>query len=276
MTTNDQIIKPKTSFMQQDLLNIAVFQLDLRWENPEANRVKIDELLLDISTNTDVVFLPEMFTTGFSMNVSKLAETMDGETVQWMKNRSSEHQLAICGSLIIQENGKFYNRLLFVEPSGEIHFYNKRHLFTMGNEESHFQKGTERLIVPYKGWRICPLICYDLRFPVWSRNRNEYDLLIYSANWPNARNDVWNTLLKARAIENQCYVVGVNRVGIDGSEIDYSGNSQVLNPKGEHLTKSLSDAEEVVFASLSYQEMADFRTKFPVLNDADDYCLIEK
>lgn len=262
--------------MQQDLLNIAVFQLDLVWENPEANRAKIDELLQDINANTDIVFLPEMFTTGFSMNVSKLAETMDGETVQWMKKRSSEHQLAVCGSLIIQENGQFYNRSVFVEPSGEIHFYNKRHLFTMGDEESHFQKGTERLIVPYKGWRICPLICYDLRFPVWSRNRNEYDLLVYSANWPNARNEVWNTLLKARAIENQCYVVGVNRVGSDGSEIDYSGYSQVLNPKGELLAKSLSNAEEVLIASLSFQEMVDFRTKFPVLNDSDDFSLIEK
>jgi len=163
-----------------------------------------------------VVFLPEMFATGFSMNVSELAEPMNGETVNWMKKRCSEHQLALCGSLIIQENGNFYNRMLFVEPSGKTSFYDKRHLFTMGNEESHFQAGTERLIVDYKGWRICPLICYDLRFPVWARNRNEYDLLVYSANWPQARTEVWNTLLKARAIENQCYVVGVNRVGADG------------------------------------------------------------
>jgi len=262
--------------MQQDFLNIAVFQLDLVWENREANRAKIDELFQKTDSKTDIVFLPEMFTTGFSMNVSKLAETMDGETVQWMKNRSFENQLALCGSLIIEENGQFFNRLLFVESSGEIHFYNKRHLFTMGNEESHFQKGTERLIVQYKGWRICPLICYDLRFPVWSRNRNEYDLLVYSANWPDARNEVWNTLLKARAIENQCYVVGVNRVGIDGSEIVYSGDSQVLNPKGGHLEKSLTEAEEVLIASLSFQEMADFRSKFPVLNDADNFNLIEK
>lgn len=262
--------------MTQEILNIAVFQLDLVWENHEANRARIDELLQDINTNTDVVFLPEMFTTGFSMNVSELGETMDGVTVQWMKKRSSEHQLALCGSLIIQENGDFYNRSVFVEPSGEIHFYNKRHLFTMGEEESHFQKGTERLIVPYKGWRICPLICYDLRFPVWSRNRNEYDLLVYSANWPNARNEVWKTLLKARSIENQCFVVGVNRIGKDENGIDYSGDSQVLNPKGEHLAKSISNAEEVLIASLSHQEMVDFRGKFPVLNDADDYNLVEK
>jgi predicted amidohydrolase len=260
--------------MQQNHINIAVFQLDLVWEKPEANRAKIDEWLQKINTNTDIVFLPEMFSTGFSMNVSELGESMEGETVEWMKKRSTDYQFALCGSLIIEENGQFFNRLLFVEPSGEIHFYNKRHLFTMGNEEIHFQKGTERLIVRYKGWRICPLICYDLRFPVWSRNRNEYDLLVYSANWPDARNEVWNTLLKARAIENQCYVVGVNRIGTDENGIEYSGNAQVFNPKGGHLAKSISDAEEVVIASLSLPEMADFRRKFPVMNDADDFNII--
>ncbi len=270
------LLELKTSRMSQKFLNIAILQLDLVWENPSANRAKIDELLQKTDTNTNVVFLPEMFTTGFSMNVSELAETMEGETVQWLKKRSSEHQLALCGSLIIRKNGDFFNRLLFVEPSGEIHFYNKHHLFAMGNEETHFQKGTERLIVQYKGWRICPLICYDLRFPVWSRNRNEYDLLVYSANWPHNRNDVWNTLLKARAIENQCYVVGANRVGTDKNGIEYSGDSQVICPKGKLLAKSLSDQEEMLSASLSFQEMADFRRKFPVLNDADDFNLIEK
>ena len=152
-------------------------------------------------------FLPEMFTTGFSMNVAEIAEPMDGETIKWMKDRCAEHQIAFCGSLIISENDQFFNRLVFVEPSGEIKHYDKRHLFTMGNEESHFHRGTERLIVTYNGWRICPLICYDLRFPVWARNRNEYDVLVYSANWPESRTEVWNTLLKARAIENQAYVV---------------------------------------------------------------------
>lgn len=261
--------------MTQDLLNIAIFQLNMVWENPTANRAKIDELLQKIELNTDVVFLPEMFTTGFSMNVLELAETMDGGTLQWMKVRCIEHQLALCGSLIIRENNQFFNRLVFVEPSGEIHFYNKRHLFTMGNEESHFQKGTERLVFQYKGWRICPLICYDLRFPVWSRNRNDYDLLVYSANWPHNRNDVWNTLLKARAIENQCYVVGVNRVGVDGQGVDYSGDSQVFSPKGTQLAKSLSQ-EEILTVSLSFSEMTEFRRKFSVLNDADEFYLIVK
>lgn len=262
--------------MTQEFLNIAIFQLDLVWENPAANRAKIDEWLRKIELNIDVVFLPEMFTTGFSMNVSELAESMDGETLQWMKYRCSQHQFAICGSLIIQENGKFYNRLVFVEPSGEVRFYNKRHLFTMGNEESHFQKGTERLVVQYKGWRICPLICYDLRFPVWSRNRNDYDLLVYSANWPQNRNDVWNALLKARSIENQCYVVGVNRVGLDGHGIDYTGDSQVFSSKGKELAKSLSENEEILTTSLSFQEMTEFRRRFPVLNDADVFYTGEK
>lgn len=259
--------------MIQETINIKVLQLDLAWENPAANRAKIDQLLQNADEKTDVVFLPEMFSTGFSMNVSELAEMMDGETIQWMKERCHEHQLALCGSLIINDNGQFYNRLLFVEPSGEIQFYNKRHLFTMGNEESHFQKGTERLIVQYKGWRICPLICYDLRFPVWSRNRNEYDLLVYSANWPTNRKDVWNTLLKARAIENQCYVVGANRVGTDGQMIRYSGNSQIFDAKGNSLDGLNDDDEVIVSSVLSYTELVKFRDSFPVLNDADSFSL---
>lgn len=259
--------------MPQELLNIAIFQLNLVWENPAANRAKIDQLLQKLSETTDVVFLPEMFTTGFSMNVSELAETMDGQTLQWLKERSREHQLALCGSLIIKENDQYFNRLIFVEPSGDVHFYNKRHLFTMGDEESHFQNGTERLVVQYKGWRICPLICYDLRFPVWSRNRNEYDLLVYSANWPQNRNDVWNTLLKARAIENQCYVVGANRVGVDGQKIAYSGNSQIFDAKGSLLTGLNDDNEMIVSAEISFSELAKFRNSFPVLNDADSFYL---
>lgn len=259
--------------MTQEILHVSVFQLDLVWENPVANRTKIDEWLRKSNEKTDVIFFPEMFTTGFSMNVSGLAETMDGETVSWMKERSAEFQTALCGSLIIREDGKFFNRLLFVEPSGEVHSYDKRHLFTMSKEESHFRKGTERLIVNYKGWRICPLICYDLRFPVWSRNRNEYDLLVYSANWPQARTEVWNTLLKARAIENQSYVVGANRVGADGNLISYSGNSQLINPKGGLLSEIGDHHKGIVSAGLSFSEMVRFRTDFPVLDDADEFSL---
>lgn len=259
--------------MTQEILHVSVFQLDLVWENPVANRTKIDEWLRKSNEKTDVIFFPEMFTTGFSMNVSGLAETMDGETVRWMKERSAEFQIALCGSLIIREDGKFFNRLLFVEPSGEVHSYDKRHLFTMSKEESHFKKGTERLIVNYKGWRICPLICYDLRFPVWSRNRNEYDLLVYSANWPQARTEVWNALLKARAIENQSYVVGANRVGADGNLISYSGNSQLINPKGGLLSEIGDHHKGIVSAGLSFSEMIRFRTDFPVLDDADTFSL---
>ncbi|HEY3370489.1 MAG TPA: amidohydrolase [Prolixibacteraceae bacterium] len=259
--------------MLQEILHIALFQLDLVWEDPKANRELIDQWFQKVDPATDIVFLPEMFSTGFSMNVATLAEPMDGETVQWMKKRCAEHQFALCGSMIIQEKGKYFNRLVFVEPSGEVHLYDKRHLFTMGNEESHFEQGTERLIVQYKGWRICPLICYDIRFPVWSRNRDEYDLLVYAANWPRNRDEVWNTLLKARAIENQSYVAGINRVGVDGQMIHYSGHSQVLNAKGSSMAEVSEGKEAIVSAEISFPELVQFRTAFPVLNDADIFNL---
>jgi len=259
--------------MIQEILHIALFQLDLFWENPQANRDRIDQWIQKLGKSTDVVFLPEMFTTGFSMNVAELAETMEGETIDWMKKRCAEHQLALCGSLIIQEKEKYFNRLVFVQPSGEVQFYNKRHLFTMGNEESHFQQGTERLIVQYKGWRICPLICYDVRFPVWSRNRNEYDLLVYVANWPRNRDEVWNTLLKARGIENQAYVAGVNRVGVDGQIINYSGYSQILDAKGNCLSDAAEGVESILSAQISKSDLEKFRDSFPVLEDADSFNL---
>jgi predicted amidohydrolase len=255
----------------KETLHIAIFQLNLVWEDPVANRAKIDQLLQDVSETTDVVFLPEMFTTGFSMNVTELAEPMEGETIQWMKSCCNDYQLALCGSLIIVENDQYFNRLVFVEPSGEVHFYNKRHLFSMGNEADYFEKGTERLVVLYKGWRICPLICYDLRFPVWSRNRNEYNLLVYLANWPQSRSDVWNTMLKARAIENQSFVVGVNRVGVDGQKIAYSGDSQIIGAKGNCISGSNEEDEIIISAQISFTELAKFRTSFPVLNDADSF-----
>lgn len=259
--------------MNTDVLNIAVLQFDLSWENPSENRVKVEQLLREINSRTDLVFLPEMFTTGFSMNASKLAEPMEGPTVSWMKKQAAERAIALCGSVIIQEQQNFYNRLLFVEPSGETHFYDKRHLFTMGSEPEFFSRGTKRLIVNYKGWRILPLVCYDLRFPVWARNRNEYDLLFYSANWPQSRALVWNTLLKARAIENQCYTVGANRVGTDGNGIGYSGNSQVVHPKGIVMAEAEGPSEIIVEATLSMNDLLNFRASFPVLEDADEFHL---
>lgn len=257
--------------MQQDILHIALFQIDLAWEDPSANLIKIDQLLQGVSKNTDIVFLPEMFSTGFSMKATELAEPMDGKTMQWMKKRSGEYNIALCGSLILEENGYYFNRFVFVEPGGKVHHYDKRHLFMMGDEEKYFQKGERRLIVNYKGWRICPLICYDIRFPVWSRNRNEYDLLVYVANWPKNRDEVWNTLLKARALENQSYVAGVNRVGEDGQMIHYSGHSQILNAKGECLATINIGQEGIINAELTYSELERFRTVFPVLKDGDSY-----
>jgi predicted amidohydrolase len=257
----------------KEILKISVFQFDLVWEDAAENRAKIDQLLGLMPADTDVVFLPEMFSTGFTMNVSQAAETMSGETLTWLQQRSRKHRLAFCGSLTIQEDDLYYNRLVFVDPSGNVSTYDKRHLFSMGNEGSYFQAGSERLIVEYQGWRICPLICYDLRFPVWSRNRNEYDLLMYCANWPESRKDVWNTLLKARAIENQSYVVGANRVGVDGNKISYSGNSQLIDAKGKVLASVDDYSESIIFAEFSYKELMDFRTKFPVLDDTDEFVI---
>lgn len=259
--------------MVQETLHIALFQMDLVWEDHTANLSKIDQWLKQLSQSTDIVFLPEMFTTGFSMKVTELAETMDGPTMQWIIQRSRENNMAICGSLIIKENDQYFNRLVFVEPDGKIHHYDKRHLFTMGNEGNHYQKGSKRLIVHYNGWRICPLVCYDLRFPVWSRNNEAYDLLVYVANWPRQRDEVWNTLLKARAIENQVYVAGINRVGQDGQMIHYSGYSQILDAKGTLLANAEIGKETILKAALSYSELQRFRTVFPVLKDADNYHL---
>jgi predicted amidohydrolase len=259
--------------MPHEILKVSVFQFNLVWEDAVANRAKIDAMLQLLPSDSDVAFLPEMFSTGFSMNVAELAESMDGETIAWMKHRSAEYQLALCGSLIIKDDDKFYNRLVFVEPSGKVQHYDKRHLFTMAGEESHFEPGRKRLIVEYKGWHICPLICYDLRFPVWARNRNEYDVLVYSANWPEQRTEVWNTLLKARAIENQSYVVGANRVGVDGNEITYSGNSQLIGPKGNLLLSTENYSERIVSAEFSYSQLLKFRKNFPVLDDADSFFL---
>lgn len=259
--------------MVKEILKISVFQFDLIWEVAGANRAKVDQLLGLMPAGTDIVFLPEMFSTGFTMNVSQAAETMSGETIEWMKQQSQKHRVALCGSLVIQEGDLFYNRLVFVDPSGKVKTYDKRHLFAMGNEDDYFQAGSGRLIVEYEGWRICPLICYDLRFPVWSRNRNEYDVLVYCANWPESRKEVWNTLLKARAIENQSYVVGVNRVGVDGNQISYLGNSQLIDAKGKVLASADEHTESIIFAEFFYKELINFRIKFPVLNDADEFVI---
>lgn len=259
--------------MVQEILKIAAFQFHLEWEDVGANLSRIDQMLQQHGNDADVVFLPEMFTTGFTMNAPRVAETMNGETIAWLQERCSRYQLAICGSLVILENGRYFNRMVFVEPSGKISFYNKRHLFTMSGEEKNYASEGPRLIVSYKGWRICPLVCYDLRFPVWSRNLGEYDLLVYSANWPEPRALVWNTLLKARAIENQSYVIGVNRVGRDGNKIGYAGQSQIIDAKGNILSIAQDFRQDVITADLSMSELSAFRKKFPVLDDADHFTI---
>jgi omega-amidase len=253
-------------------LNIAIVQPDSIWLNADKNRIKINELLKDLPVAPDLVLLPEMFSTGFCTAPASVAESMDGPTVQWMKKTASEMQCALAGSLIISEHDKFYNRLVFADRHG-MEWYDKRHLFCMEGEESDYTAGTKPLIVNLGLWRINFQICYDLRFPVWSRNRQNYDLLVYSSSWPAGRSDVWNTLLRARAIENQCYVAGVNRVGKDGNGIDYIGESILIDPKGKEIAALAPSREGVISAAISLNEINDFRTKFPAWKDADGFSI---
>lgn len=253
-------------------LKVSALQCDLHWENPEANRRTLGEKLL-AAPGADVYILPEMFATGFSMDTARLAESMDGPTHQWMSGHAKNLNAVVCGSLIIREADRFYNRFLWVSPDGTTQYYDKRHRFTMAGEHNYFSAGEDQKIVELKGWRIMLQVCYDLRFPVWSRNRSNYDFLIYVANWPAARSAAWSKLLPARAIDNQCYVAGVNRVGIDGKNIGYSGNSAIIDPKGDYLVQAAPNRDELLTAKLSYEELADFREKFPVLKDADDFDL---
>jgi len=266
-------------------LKVNIIQSELHWENVDKNLEMFAQKIEAISTPTDIIVLPEMFNTGFSMDSKELAETMDGKTVAWMKSQATTSNAVITGSLIIEEipltggvRGRFFNRLIWVQPDGEIFTYDKRHLFRMAGEHNHFSAGEKRLVVSYKGWRICPLICYDLRFPVWSRNTDDnetpaYDCLIYVANWPAVRKQPWSKLLEARAIENQCYVIGVNRVGKDGKGIAYSGNSVVVNPKGDVISSILENADTTESVDLSLAELNEFREKFPVSLDGDEFTL---
>lgn len=252
-------------------LKISIVQTSLFWEDKAANLRMLEELILPLKEKTDVIVLPEMFTTGFTMNAKNFAESMNGPTVKWMRTMARELNTRIFGSIIIEENGHFYNRLIWVEPWDIFGTYDKRHLFRMANEHHHYTPGKSKLIESIKGWRICPLICYDLRFPVWSRNKNDYDVLIYIANWPEKRNHAWKTLLMARAIENQCFVIGVNRVGEDGNGISYSGDSAVINPKGEIISTTKANEINVETLDLNYNELAEYRKVFPVGLDADDF-----
>ncbi len=261
-------------------LKISIVQTALHWENVEANLKHFDDKINSIAVETDVIVLPEMFTTGFAVDRTNLAEEHGGEGLQWMIAKSKEKNAVVTGSIAVKENGKLFNRLYWVEPSGKIVYYDKRHLFRMAGENNHFSAGEKRIIIEYKGWKICPLVCYDLRFPVWSRNRwemldgemqAEYDLLLYVANWPEVRSYPWKQLLIARAIENQSFVVGVNRIGNDGNAIAHSGNSAIINPRGELMTTANDNLDITETQSLSYAYLQDFRKVFPVMLDGDDF-----
>jgi omega-amidase len=254
-------------------MKLTLIQPDIIWENKSGNLERIGELISASPADTDIVILPEMFNTGFSMNPHELSEPPGSETFEWMKSMAEKCNYGICGSYIINENNHFYNRWIFVSPDNEIWSYNKRHLFSPGDEDKLFTHGNERVVFNFRGLRICPNICYDLRFPVWSRNRDDYDLLINSANWPERRRDVWLTLLKARAFENQCFVAGVNRIGIDGTGIKYCGDSMILGPKGEIIASDKRNKECLISGEILINELSDFREKFPVQNDADDFTI---
>ncbi len=262
-------------------LTITIIQTHLHWEDKAANLQSFEEKIKDITGKTEIVILPEMFSTGFSMQPEKFAEKMNGETVGWMKKMASMAKIILTGSLIIEEDGNYFNRLLWVLPNGEYGYYDKRHRFAFAGENEKYTPGSKRLIASVKGWKINLLVCYDLRFPVWSRQtssqsgaeslgRPEYDLLVYVANWPERRSLAWKALLQARAIENQCYVVGVNRVGNDGNNIYHSGDSMIIGPMGE-IAYHKSHEEDIFTYTLQKEELEQVRAKFPFWKDADHF-----
>lgn len=258
-------------------LTITTIQTNLFWEDKRANLQMLEEKITSLSTKTEIVVLPEMFSTGFSMQPQLFAENIDGDAVEWMKRVSKENGIILTGSLIINEEEKFYNRLIWMLPNGQFGHYDKRHLFAYAGEQEHYTAGNKRLIASVKGWKINLQVCYDLRFPVWSRqqtenNTPEYDVLIYVANWPEKRSHAWKTLLCARAIENQCYVIGVNRVGNDGNNIYHSGNTLVIDPLGQVLYH-MADEEDINTITLSKEKLEDVRTRFPFWKDGDAFTI---
>lgn len=262
-------------------LTFTLIQTALHWEDKEANLQMLEQKINSITEPTHIVVLPEMFSTGFSMRPEVLAEPMSGPSVTWMKRIAAAKRVVLTGSLIIEEEGNYYNRLIWMLPNGQMGCYDKRHLFAMGEEDEHYSAGTKRFITSVNGWRIMPLVCYDLRFPVWARQQFhkaegfEYDVLLYVANWPNRRAHAWRTLLQARAIENQCYVIGVNRVGNDGNNIYHSGDSMVCNALGEALYHKADD-EDVVTVTLQKEELEHLREKLPFWKDADPFLIINQ
>ncbi|MEM9623920.1 MAG: amidohydrolase [Pseudomonadota bacterium] len=255
-------------------LNLALIQSHTHWHDPAANRTHFTTLLDQVHAQTDLVVLPEMFSTGFSMASTIIAESMQGETVSWMQAQAERIQVTLCGSLVIQDGAHYYNRLLWAEPDGSYQWYDKRHRFRMAGEHEHYSAGVDVITPVLKGWRIRPLICYDLRFPVWLRNRDSYDVLVCVANWPSARQLAWQTLLRARAIENQAYAVGVNVIGQDGAGVNYAGGSAVYAPDGATVVE-LNEHQSVTEVALSAQTLVELRKSFPVWQDADSFDMTE-
>lgn len=256
------------------ILKITTFQAYLFWENIDKNLQNLGLRLSAIREKTDLIVLPEMFSTGFSMNPEKLAEEMGGKTMQWMQAQSHKFECVITGTIIIREDGKYYNRLIWMRPDGTYETYDKRHLFGFAGEDKHYSAGNKKLIVELNGWKICPVICYDLRFPVWLRNRNaEYDMLLVLANWPERRSLHWRTLIPARAVENQSYVVAVNRVGHDGNETYHSGDSMCIDPNGKVIYYKPNDEDLYTF-SVNLEEVQNSRRRHPFLQDADTFEII--
>ena len=257
----------------QEELKVALIQSNLVWENPVQNRHNFEIKIEAMEQSTDIIILPEMFTTGFTMNALANAETMQGETVYWMKAMAKKFNTAITGSIIISEDDRYYNRLLFVQSDGLIYIYNKRHTFTLAGEHKVYASGQEKCIIDFKGWRLCPLICYDLRFPVWARNVENYDLLLYVANWPKVRVEAWSALLKARAIENMSYCIGVNRVGLDANSYEYSGHSAAYDVLGNRLDAIPANKESTEIVLLYKTHIKNYRKKLQFLEDKDEFSL---
>lgn len=251
---------------------VSLIQAPLVWENPSENRLYFEQKIKSISQQTDLIVLPEMFTSGFTMKPQQVAETMQGKTISWLIELAIAKNAAITGSLVIQEEEAFFNRMVFVFPSGKIEYYNKRHLFTLAGEEKVYQPGNEKKVIDYNNWKICLQVCYDLRFPVFARNTEEYDLLIYVANWPKVRINAWDILLKARAVENLTYVIGVNRIGLDDNDHEYVGHSQVIDELGNYILEAQLN-EHIFHVELDKEKMLETRKKLNFLNDRDYFSI---
>ena len=251
-------------------MQVILIQAPLIWENPKANRNYFGAKINEITSAVDLIVLPEMFTSGFTMSPENVAETMQGETVTWLKVLAKARKCAVTGSIVIKENNNFYNRMLFVFPSGEIQFYDKKHLFTLAGEDKVYTSGMQKVVVNYLGWKICLQVCYDLRFPAFSRNSEDYDLLIYVASWPKIRTNAWDTLLKARAIENMSYVIGVNRIGADANGHEYIGHSQAVDFLGDYVLEP-EESESSFLVVLNKEKMLETRQKLGFLNDRDSF-----